>query len=135
MVFHLKKVSSKNSNQIKSYGTFNMGYKWRHLLPVYLVLEGFQDITAVSKGCMHSCTKGGVCQYASPSLDQKVIVVMMTSYKVTVTSLTTITSSALCTAMTIAHDSFVPKGDVAIWFYLAFICLHVASVSLIRFYL
>ena len=52
MVFHIKKVSSKNSNQIKSYGTFNMGYKWRHLLPVYLVLEGFQEITAVSKGCM-----------------------------------------------------------------------------------
>ena len=52
MVFHLKKVSSKNSNQIKSYGTFKMGYKWRHLLPVYLVLEGFQEITAVSKGCM-----------------------------------------------------------------------------------
>ena len=50
MVLHLKKVSSKNSNQIKSYGTFKMGYKWRHLLPVHLVLEGFHEITAVSKG-------------------------------------------------------------------------------------
>ena len=52
MVFHLKKVSSKNSNQIKSYNTFKMGYKWRHLLPVYLVPEGFHEITAVSKGFM-----------------------------------------------------------------------------------
>ena len=47
MVFHLQKVSSKNSNQIKSYGYFKTGYKWRHLLPVYLVQEGFHEITAV----------------------------------------------------------------------------------------
>ena len=46
MVFHLQKVSSKNSYWIKSYGCFKTGYKWRHLLPVYLVLEGFHKITA-----------------------------------------------------------------------------------------
>ena len=47
MVLHLKKVSSKNSNQIKSFDTFKMGYKWRHLLPVDLVPEGFHEITSV----------------------------------------------------------------------------------------
>ena len=46
MVFHLKKVSPKNSYRIKSYSCFKTGYKWRHLLPVYLVLEGFHEITA-----------------------------------------------------------------------------------------
>ena len=57
MVFHLQKVSSKNSNQIKSYGCFKTGYKWRHLLPVYLVPEGFHDITAVSRVYMAKIQK------------------------------------------------------------------------------
>ena len=46
IVFHLKKVSPKNSHRIKSYSCFKTGYKWRHLLPVYLVLEGFLEVTA-----------------------------------------------------------------------------------------
>ena len=57
MVFHLQKVSSKNSNQIKSYGCFKTGYKWRHLLPVYLVPEGFHEITAVSRVYMAKIQK------------------------------------------------------------------------------
>ena len=57
MVFHLQKVSSKNSNTIKSYGCFKTGYKWRHLLPVYLVSEGFHEITAVSRVYMAKIQK------------------------------------------------------------------------------
>ena len=57
MVFHLQKVSSKNSYWIKSYGCFKTGYKWRHLLPVYLVPEGFHEITAVSRVYMAKIQK------------------------------------------------------------------------------
>ena len=57
MVFHLQKVSSKNSYWIKSYGCFKTGYKWRHLLPVYLVPKGFHEITAVSRVYMAKIPK------------------------------------------------------------------------------
>ena len=57
MVFHLQKVSSKNSCRIKSYSCFKTGYKWRHLLPVYLVPEGFYKVTAVSRVYMTKIPK------------------------------------------------------------------------------